>query len=99
MEVKFIWGSEDIISITNILFILNRYYPIVRAACYTFLSLQPPKGPNAVVSCTNWTLYNSWSTMANVATVESMLFLSLNIIAEVLHYPSPNALPHLGPLG
>jgi hypothetical protein len=80
MEVKFIWASKDIISITNILFILNRYYPVVRAAFYVFFSLHSPKGPDADVSCRNWTLYNSWSTMANVATVESMLFLSLNII-------------------
>jgi hypothetical protein len=100
MEVKFIWGSKDLLSITNILFVVNRYYPIVRAACYVIFSLQPPQGPGAELICDKWTDYNSWSTMVNVATVESTLFLLASIsVPGVSRYPSTHALPYLGAMG
>ncbi|PVF95220.1 hypothetical protein CPB86DRAFT_799902 [Serendipita vermifera] len=70
MEVEYIWKSKIKISLTNFLFFLNRYFPIVRAVTFLVFSFRPPHSPR---SCQYGTDFNSWSTMLNVATVEILM--------------------------
>jgi hypothetical protein len=78
---------------------VNRYYPIIRAACFVVFSIHPPQGPDREVQCINWTDFNSWSTMVNIATVEGT-FLPPHFIAisDVSCYSSTHDVTHMGPL-
>jgi hypothetical protein len=52
---------------TNCLFFVNRYYPILRAIAFTRFTFFPP---DEQAACDRWIDFNSYSVMVNVATGE-----------------------------
>ncbi|KIM30833.1 hypothetical protein M408DRAFT_271241 [Serendipita vermifera MAFF 305830] len=72
MEAKYIWASKDRISLTNALFVLNRYLPILRAFGYMVFSLRPPQEDP---TCSAWTDANSYTTMISIGVVEILMGL------------------------
>lgn len=96
MEAKYIWGSKNRISLTNVLFVLNRYLPLFRAFGFLIFSLRPPHDDQL---CSDLTDVNSYATMLNVAIVES-LSLSIPISLGKLTNPlSPHAFAYIRIMG
>lgn len=67
MEVEFIWKSKPKITLSNALFMFNRYFPLLRVTMYAAFSLKPARSGTG---CDRGTDLNSYATMFNIAIVE-----------------------------
>lgn len=67
MEVEFIWKSRPKITLSNGLFIFNRYFPLLRVTMYAAFSFSPARSDTG---CNRGTDFNSYATMFNIAIVE-----------------------------
>lgn len=76
MEVTYIWKARPKITLTNCLFFVNRYLPILRAFAFTIFSFYPSSDQ---VICDRWIDFNSYCTMINVATGECEYSYSTDI--------------------